>query len=117
MFPLFVSLFGLDDVGEEPAIEFGQREFVADDCFNPVFFVLEGQVQYKPPASGELFLELVVDEVENVFFFNGFAGVEVFNHALLYRSEPSNHISIFIGFGRVFLKELDPFEHLADNAL
>jgi hypothetical protein len=115
VFPLFVCLFDLHDVGEEAAVEFGQGDLVADDCVDPVLVVLEGQVQDEAAALSQVFFELVVDQVQNILFFDSFTQVEVFDNAFFDWSQAADDIAFFISFGWVFLKELDSFKDFIDG--
>lgn len=48
MLPLFLSLVSLDDMCEGPAFYLRQVDSISDEGFNPVFVILEGQIEDEP---------------------------------------------------------------------
>jgi hypothetical protein len=64
----------------------------------------------------QVFFELVVDQVQNILFFDSFAQVEVFDDAFFDWSQAADDIAFLISFGWVFLKELDSFKDFIDGS-
>lgn len=46
---------------EESTINFWKDDFVLYDCINPIFFVLERQVDDETSALSEIFLQFIID--------------------------------------------------------
>jgi len=61
VFPLLISLLDLNDMCEESTINFWKDDFVLYDCINPIFFVLERQVDDETSALSEIFLQFIID--------------------------------------------------------
>ena len=71
-------------MSEETALHLGQYDSIADQDVDPELTIVEGQVQDEPSRVGELLLELVVDEVQNVFFINTISFLQLTQDVLLY---------------------------------
>ena len=82
MFPLFLCLCDLNNMGKEPALYFGQIEAVADKHINPKFIVLKRKVKNVTSGLRRVLFQLVVEKIQHVFIFDSVSVLKLAEYIL-----------------------------------